>query len=87
MSEPKEAPDYVYDTENWEETLEWRNRTELGDSLDVGQIMEVGCLKSLPPKFLASVLIGEDDYQLLWFDTREEAEAAVKQAQESQNDA
>lgn len=84
-------PDYCYDPDDWEATFEWSERDVVGDEFK--NVMgspgpfEVACLKKLPSRYVAEVPteLDEDgdvlDSEWRWFDTREEADAALSAAQ------
>lgn len=81
-----ETPDYCYDAADWEYTHTWEDRGELmeafKDRMEHGPF-PIGCLKKLPSKYLADVPteVGDDgdvlDSEWRWFDTLEEANAAL----------
>lgn len=76
-------PDYIYDKDNWEMTVEFSDQDILTDDLDYFDILHCGTLIKGPDLFLVRVPItwddddGEpDDYEIQSFATREEAEIA-----------
>jgi len=81
--EAEETPDYCYDTEDWETTHEWGDRDMLVDGYDVHDIVEVACLKQMPHKYAVTLAVewsdegDPEDWETFWYDTIEEAEAAV----------
>lgn len=77
-------PDYIYNTNSWNSTISWENRGLITDYLDFGDgIVGLVSLYSGPTKFVARVPVtfdengDPDETEVQWFDTREEAEAAV----------
>ena len=81
MSEAK--PDYCYAVGDWEWTNNWEDRHLLTEDMRLGDIMQIGTLISGPDKWAAHVAITWDDdgcpdeTEVRWFDTKEEAEAAI----------
>ena len=81
----REQPDYAYNPEDWECTYSWDQRAELEEELEIrlGDVRQVATLIEGPAKFLAIKVLTRyadgdpDDYEVAWFDTKEEAEAAV----------
>lgn len=82
-------PDYLYDPENWEVTWEWSDRSEALDDADlsIGEIKRFNTLIQGPPKFAAHVALTRDDagdpddHEIQWFDTEDEAKAAIAKAE------
>lgn len=77
------TPDYAYDAKDWEYSIGTEHVLDLGDGLGVGDAMRVGYFRTLPERWLARVPTaingdGEpEDDELQWFDTEEEAKAAI----------
>jgi hypothetical protein len=78
--------DYCFDPENWEFTCSWPERDQVhgyGESFKPGQPMRVCTLLKGPDKWVADVPItwdeeGEpDETEIKWFDSEEEARAAL----------
>jgi hypothetical protein len=68
-------PDHIYDPDDWEYTMPWRDRDQLAEDSEV-QFQGVKRFKTLiggPDKFCAMIA---NEYS--WFDTEAEAEAAWK---------
>lgn len=79
----EKEPDYCYDAENWEFTASWDDRCAVhgyGQGLDAREIRRVGTLVSGPDMWIAAVppLTDDDDGGVEWFDTEEEAKAALQ---------
>jgi hypothetical protein len=78
-------PDYLYDPEDWEVTYDWGDRSEAVEHVDLGygEIKRFNTLISGPPKFAALVVLTRDEagdvdeHEIQWFDSEEEAKAAV----------
>lgn len=79
----KREPDFVYDADSWEYTLPWNERDLIPDGMDWDAIIPVQTLFKGVRYFTALVPITFDDngdpdeWEVKWFDTREEAEAAM----------
>lgn len=78
-------PDYAFDVENWEYSIPIDDANELGDPLGIGEMMRVGHFHLLPERWLARIPTAVDgegdveDDELMWFDTEEEAKAAIEE--------
>jgi hypothetical protein len=79
-------PDYCFDPEEWEFTCHWSDRDEVhghGESLNRRDPMRVCTLMKGPDKWVADVPItwdengDPDDTEIKWFDSEEEARAAL----------
>lgn len=75
-------PDYVYDPDDWEYTMEWAERGLLADDTirpQLGEIKRFCTLMKGPDKFAAYVLKADaadhGDVELRWFDSEAEARA------------
>jgi hypothetical protein len=86
--------DYCFDPENWEFTCSWPERDQVhgyGESLKPGQPMRVCTLLKGPDKWVADVPItwdeeGEpDETEIRWFDSEEEARAALATTEDKDN--
>lgn len=82
-------PDYCYLEAEWEFTADWEERALVEEQIgpfDYEGVHEVCCLVKAPSKFIARVPTeraddGEvTDDELRWFDSREEAQAALAAA-------
>lgn len=81
----KSKPDYAYNPDDWESTYSWDQRADLEDELEIrlGDVRQVATLIEGPAKFLAVKVTtwdeagDPDDYEVGWFDTKAEADAAV----------
>lgn len=81
-------PAFVYDPDNWEATYDWRDRGQLAEDLDIAFEWEkpkrVCTLLQGPDKWIANVTLTRDDdgdpdeTEIQWFDTEEEAVAAMR---------
>jgi len=83
------APDYVYDPDDWETTYPWDDKSVLAeerDELRPGTLKRYETLIKGPDRWAAHVVIARDeegdpvDIELRWFDTEEEARAALAPA-------
>jgi len=83
MSDNKSTPDFIYDPDEWEFTFTWADRSDLMESIDLGEIKQFDTLIKGPPKWAAHVILtcdeegDPDETELRWFDTYEEARAAL----------
>ncbi len=76
-----EIEDYIYDVGNWDVTHHRGDEGELLQDHSIGEIMEIGRLKSLPSKFaICNPKWGDDDCEeeYLIFDTKEEAQKVLE---------
>lgn len=77
-------PDYIYNPQCWEVTMEYNSRDDLMDGCDYGQIAEMHTLVLGPTMFGVRLAVSFDDdghpdeTEIRWFNSREEAEAAVQ---------
>lgn len=87
-------PDYCFDPDNWEFTCHWSNRDEVhgyGDALSRGEPMRVATLIKGPDKWVADVPVTWDEHsdpdetEFKWFDSKEEASAALAATEGSDN--
>lgn len=76
-------PDFIYDPDDWEVTMEWSERAEMADCSMVGKLGDFKRFATLvkgPDKFAAYVLKQDaqdtSDIELRWFDSEDEAERA-----------
>ena len=75
--------DFVYDPEDWLETVNWDVRDEVhgwGDHLETGKPKRIATLIEGPSKWCVKVQVDPDDPEdtdVLWFDSEEEAKAAA----------
>lgn len=71
-------PDFVYEIDAWECTYAWADRDKIEDSVrdnvDPGVIVEVGCLRKMPERYIVASFDEEHGTRTHWFDTREGAE-------------
>lgn len=81
--DPK-APDYIYDPNDWEMTVGWRDREYLTDEM-IGELWkpkEFGTLINGPAIWAKEVVLAKDDHgdpdetEVRWFKSLEEAEQA-----------
>lgn len=75
-----QEPDFFYDADNWEVT--YHELEMVQDELDGngGGVMRLGRLVALPAKYMIQTTNQEtDDIEYPLFDTKEEAEATLKQ--------
>lgn len=86
QAEEAAKPDYCFDPEDWEFTCHWSDRDEVhgfGDGLKRDEPMRVCTLLKGPDKWVADIPVtwGEDgapdETEIRWFDTEEEARAAL----------
>ena len=79
-------PDFCYDPAEWEFTSSWDERNQViadGDALPLGGIMQIATLLRGPRKWVVHVPItwdedgDPDDTEIRWFDSEEEARAAL----------
>ncbi len=78
-------PELIYDPENWETTYDYRDRNCLADDLSIppGQFYRFRTLVHSTDKYAACVVLsrdesgGPEDTEIQWFDTEEDALAAV----------
>lgn len=79
-------PDYVYDPDNWEVTYIWSMKEELSQDLDICDIKQFSTLIDGPEKWCVIIPLDIDeagdagDREVLWFDSEEEAVAALAKA-------
>lgn len=79
-------PDYLYDPDDWEYTINWDSRVDITedckDLRHVGDVKKFNTLIEGPPKFAAKVAVTRDEagdpdeIEIQWFDTEAEARAA-----------
>ncbi len=84
------TPDYVYDPDDWEATYCWADRDQLIDNIEVhnrtGEIVRLSTLVRGPDKWVTNVVISfdedgsPDETEVRWFDTEEDARAALCRA-------
>jgi hypothetical protein len=69
--------DFIFDSNNWECTWNADQLAELMSETELGEIVCIGRMKSLPDKYALSVET-DDGFEIEWFDTHEEAVARKK---------
>lgn len=78
MKETRREPDFVYDPSEWESTFEWPDRNILTDGLwDGDEPWKFATLYKGPDKWVVNI-----DGDMRWFDSEEEAKAAMLHARE-----
>lgn len=79
-------PDYCFDPAEWEFTCDWSDRDQVhghGEGLNHGEPMRVCTLMKGPDKWVADVPVTWDEHgdpdetEIKWFDSEEEARAAL----------
>lgn len=81
-------PDYIYDPDNWEVTYPYDDKDYLTDEFypDDDGVKRFSTLVKGPDKYAAHVVVGwtndgePDDWKWQWFDSEEDAKAAVNKA-------
>lgn len=84
-------PDYVFDPDSWETTYSWDSRQDLLEDIgmDWGPIGEPKKLRTLvygPDRWVAHIVLSWDDTgdpdetEVRWYDTEEEAKAAITES-------
>ncbi len=83
-------PDYIYDPDNWEYTMDYADRGDIAEGIDVGEVREFATLEKGPAKFAAHVVVSRDDdgdpdeTEIRWFDTEAGARAATSPNRQSE---
>ena len=88
-AEREREPDYVYNPDDWEATYEWSDRALLADHEEVNwrgrdAPIHFKTLIQGPDKWAANVVLTRDeagdpdDEEIRWFDSEEEAIAAIR---------
>lgn len=87
LAAAQRTPDYCYDPADWEFTCDWSEKDQVhgyGEALKVGEPLEIATLIRGPRKWVADVPVtwdadgDPDNTEVQWFDTEEEARAALK---------
>jgi hypothetical protein len=79
-------PAHVYDPKDWEFTHPWSDRCHFEEGLVPGEIKQFATLIDGPPRFMALVVVSTDDAgdaddtEYRWFDSEDEARAAIEAA-------
>ena len=79
----KMEPDHFYNLDDWEVTREWADRFDLEeDDIGIGEWKEYATLITGPARFVARVPVAgvdedDDEGELRWFETKEEAIAVL----------
>jgi hypothetical protein len=79
----EQQADYIYNEDDWECTYSSSDSSELTENIELGDVMVIGQLASLPFVYAAQVVTERDEngdpegWEVRFFDTRAEADAAV----------
>lgn len=86
----EKEPDYCYDTENWDRTLDWSDRDDLADGIELDDVVEVRTLYEGPFRYVARIPLppttdGRDgDEVVQWFNSEADARTAIDAARTTQ---
>jgi hypothetical protein len=81
-----DEPAHVYDPTDWVCTYPWGDRCELQEDLIPGEIKQFATLIDGPPRFMARIVVSvddagdADDTEYRWFNSEDEARAALDAA-------